>query len=154
MKKRPATYVPGAPSQYADEPEAPPTVHAEPRPGWVMPVPKPPCPVHVAHVLWQQGHMQQLGQRQAQLSHWFDCSGIKSEMFAWRERRPAMREAFCIDVQLNLYCTCDFGKKCLEMQALTANQHGRAKQCNSATSIPASIGVGQTMKIKTCRPRV
>ena len=115
MKKRPAAYAPEEPAQYTDQPEAPPTVHAAPWPDWMLPVPEPPWPWHVAQFLRQHGHVQHLGHRQVQLQIWSDCAGVKSEMFALRELGPANREALGIGVQFNWYFACDSDKECFRV---------------------------------------
>jgi len=93
-----------------------PAKEALPRCDWAQPTTSctPPWPSHFLGALQRHGHLPQWSDTALELSLWSDCSGINSEMFALNELRRALREEAGMDVNLNLYFTCDSDATCLE----------------------------------------
>ena len=121
--KRPAAHrKQQAPVQYIAEaePAIPP-----PPPAWSQPAPasQPQWASHAIRVLQERGHLPtRSGQeKHVELTVWSDCSGINSEMFAFRELGKALLELLNARVTWLLYMTCETDKMSCAFAKLNHN---------------------------------
>ena len=111
------------PAMYdAPDPHDLPPLHEPGEPDWAIPGselrwasewPSLPWADRIVHTLVSGGHLPRSAHKEIVLQLWSDCSGINSEMFAWRGIQDAIKRIIGADVNLSLHYTCDSDSKSL-----------------------------------------